>query len=198
VVVVGFVLNDVTEKLALTRFGGGQRGWQLARTARSAVERWLSGSAIASLLRGGVARWRFGRDVAMGARRAEDAQVRWLASDPPQLEQAWALTLGNLERLFAAARRRGTPAVLVVFPYAFQLARPDATVSPQRRLGAWARAHDVPCLDLLPALADGQGAELRWFLDSSHLSDAGHRRVARRLADFLAARGLPAQRSDGD
>jgi GDSL-like Lipase/Acylhydrolase family len=193
VVVVGFVLNDVTEKLALTRFGGAWQGWQLARTARSTLEYWLSGSAVVSLLRGGVGRWRFGRDVAAGARRAEGAQVRWLMSDPPELEGAWALTLGNLERLFATARRRRTPGVLVVFPYAFQLDRAEATASPQRRLAAWARAHHVPCLDLLPALADGEGAQDRWFLDASHLSEAGHRRVAQRLADFLAARGLPAR-----
>lgn len=182
--VLGFVLNDVTEKLALVRYGGTESGWQLARTARSRLDRWLSMSALATWLREGAAVLRFGSDVRLGAQAVETADVRRLVLEPESFPQAWRLTLHDVARIGELARARGVPCLLVIFPYRFQLADPTRTRAPQQRLLAFARTSDLASLDLLPLLAaEGDGA----FLDPSHLSVAGHalaaEAIARRILD---------------
>jgi hypothetical protein len=186
-VVVGFV----TEKLALVRYGGETRGWQLERTARGALDRWLSGSAVAAWLGDALARIRFGRDVSAGALREEAADVRRLARDPdaPAWRRAWSITTGNLDRIFALAASREIESMLVIFPYAFQLDAPARSGGPQRRLVAHALARGVPVLDLLPLLGARRGAAPD-FIDESHLSPEGHRAVAAALVDFVMVQEL--------
>jgi lysophospholipase L1-like esterase len=195
-VVVGFVWNDITEKLALIRYGGANRGWQLDRSSASALERWLSGSGLAALLRAAVARVRFGRDVSSGAARVEAASVARLAADPedPDLRRGWVTAFESLARIADEGAGSGARVVLVVFPYAFQLESPLATAGPQRKLLAWARARGLPSLDLLPVLLARARAERRpaadYFSDASHLSAEGHRVVSAGLAVFLTERAL--------
>jgi lysophospholipase L1-like esterase len=191
-VVIGFVLNDVTEKLALVRYGGTHEGWQLARTARGTLDRWLSMSALATLAREGAALLRFGSDVRLGAQAVETADVRRLVLEPESFPRAWRITLESVGRIAERARRRDVPCLLVIFPYAFQLEDPERTSAPQRRLLAFAGERELPALDLLPLLAE-QGRDA--FLDPSHLSPAGHARAARAIAErILAERWLPAPR----
>ncbi len=192
-VVLGFVLNDLTEPLSLVRYGGQGEGWQLARSARGALDRWLSASALATFLREGIARVRFGRDVRLGAWELEAFDVGRLVADPDAAlwERSWRITRSSLAGIFAGARQRGVPAVLVIFPYAFQLEAPERMASVQRRVAAMARAEGVPVLDLLPALAARRESAL--FLDASHLSPAGHAAVAELISDFLAPLLPPAQ-----
>lgn len=187
---VGFVLNDLTEPLSLVRYGGQGEGWQLARTARGALDRWLSASALVTVLRDGFALLRFGRDVRRGAEALETLDVRRLVAEPdaPLFERSWRIGESELARIFAAARERGVPVALVIFPYAFQLEAPQATAGPQRRLAAFAAAEGVPVLDLLPLLASAGGPPL--FLDGSHLSAAGHAAVAAALERFLDEQAL--------
>jgi len=182
-VVIGFVLNDVTEKLALVRYGGSERGWQLARTARSRLDHWLSRSALATAARESFAVLRFGRDVRLGAQAAEMGAVRRLVTDPASFERAWRITLDNVRRIVLSARERGIPSLLVIFPYAFQLEAPGELSGPQRRLVGFANGLGVLAVDLLPTLA-ALGAEAA-FLDGSHLSVEGHSRVAEVIADRI-------------
>ena len=200
-VLVGFVLNDVTEKLSLARFGGSDEGFQLARSARSRLDFWLSHSAIASVAREGIARFRFGEDVFIGAKRYEAAEVRWLAAHArdPRLRQAWRITLANLGGIFDLAEENGVRAALLVFPYAFQLEDPARTGEPQAMLREFAVARGIPHLDLLPALlaaaraapdADGRPDVHALYLDPGHLSPPGLRAAADAIADFLLEREL--------
>lgn len=196
VVVVGFVLNDVAEKLTLVRYGGTERGWQLARTARNRLDRWLSGSALFTVLREGAAMLRFGRDVRLGAAEVEMQAVRALSEQPdapsPQqtamertIERAWHITLGNLAAIFDTAKAHGIPGLLVVFPYRFQLEGPPDTEA-QQRLAAFAAERGTPFLDLLP-LFRSQHDPLRLMIDDSHLSVEGHalaaEAITRRVLD---------------
>lgn len=196
-VVVGFVLNDLTEPLSLVRYGGQGEGWQLARNARSALDRWLSASALATALREGFATLRFGRDVRRGAQVAETRDVMRLVAEPDAAlwERSWRITESELGHIFAAARERDVPVTLVVLPYAFQLEAPEATAGPQRRIVAFARSAGVPVLDLLPVLR-AHAAE-RPFLDASHLSAAGHAAAADALAAFLVEQALLPRRQGG-
>ena len=193
-VVVGFVLNDLTEPLSLARYGGAGEGWQLARSARGVLDRWFSASALVTALREGVAAVRFGRDVQRGAAWAEAGSVLKLVSQPDHAiwEKSWQIAESNLTRIFVSARERGVGAALVVFPYAFQLEAPRRTARPQRRLVAFAREQGVPVLDLLPLLAGRPGPPL--FLDASHLSEEGHAVVADLVGAFLLEQGLLAPR----
>jgi hypothetical protein len=185
----------VTEKLALVRYGGRHEGWQLARTARGAIDHWLSMSALATLAREGAAVLRFGSDVRLGAQAVETADVRRLVLEPGSFPRAWRITLENVARIAELARRRDIPSLLVIFPYAFQLEAPAATAAPQRRLVAFARTRDLPTLDLLPVLAE-QGPAA--FLDPSHLSPAGHARAAQAIAErILAERWLGTSQRSG-
>jgi lysophospholipase L1-like esterase len=186
--VVGFVLNDVTEPLSLVRYGGTGEGWQLARTARSTLDHWLSASALATAAREGVAVLRFGRDVRLGAQARETADVLALASGEggPGLERAWSIALSALGGIVDVAEREEIPLLLVVFPYRFQLDAPRALAGPQARVLAFAAERGVPALDLLPRLASA-GAET--FLDPSHLSPAGHALAADAIAARVLAEG---------
>jgi lysophospholipase L1-like esterase len=190
-VVVGFVLNDLTEPLSLIRYGGQGEGWQLARTARGTLDRWLSSSALVGVLRGGFARLRFGGDVVQGANELEAYDVRRLvaAPDAELWQRSWRSAEVSLAAIFRGARQRGVSAALVIFPYAFQLEAPEQLAAVQRRIAGVARAEGVPVLDLLPALAARREPGL--FLDASHPSPEGHAVAAELIAEFLAREALP-------
>jgi len=139
-VVVTFVLNDVTEKLDLARFGGTTEGYQLARTVRS-LPSWLAPvagntiKAIAML----AGRLQHGADPRAAATRSSLAAVKRLAEQPghPDDERAWALTLDNLAKLIAICRKNGVPVVLAIAPFRFQLRDPAGLSGPQRKLVAF-------------------------------------------------------------
>jgi len=200
VIVVGFVLNDITEKFSLLRFGGTSSGWHLSRVAQSRLDHWLSQSAIVSFAREGIAQFRFGADVFVGAQRYEAEEVRWLAAHArgERLRRAWEITFENLEKIFATASDHGIGAVLAVFPYAFQLDEPATTGAPQQMLREFAEARGIPYLDLMPALAaearagsESGGAGVRaLYLDPAHFSTRGNRAVGAAIAEFLRVRGL--------
>jgi lysophospholipase L1-like esterase len=195
--VVGFVLNDVAEKFALVRYGGTERAWQLVQTANGWLERWLSGSALVTVAREGAAMLRFGRDVRRGAAAEEMQAVRELSDTSPQYEQAieraWEITLGNLTGIFDSAEERGIPALLVVFPYSFQL-EAGANVEAQERLHRFAEGRGVPFLDLRPRFLDERDPA-RLMIDDSHLSVEGHALAASRIAERVLELGLLSTRA---
>lgn len=189
-VVVSFVLNDVTEKFDLARFGGSSEGFQLARSVRSRTSRWLSKTAIGVAGRRVVARLRFGSDATAGARDLSELRANQLALEPESdaVESAWKLTLPHLAEIFDFCRAREIPALLVAFPYTFQLANP-ALDAPQRRLENWAVQHEVEFIDLLPvfvsALTSSQQPPKHFFLDQDHPNPRGHAVAAAAIADGI-------------
>jgi len=188
--VVGFVLNDVTEKLTLVRFGGSERGWQLAQTAQGALDRWLSASALATWLREGFSVLRFGSDVRLGAVAEETRAVRQMSEEMEQvIEAAWSITLENLAGILDTASARRIPALIVVFPYAFQLDGDPAHQTAQRRLERFAAERGTPLLDLLPDFLRDEDPS-RLMLDASHLSVEGHALVGTLIAEYALERGL--------
>jgi len=127
------------------------------------------------------------------------------------LARAWASSLGVLERLVGLARARGVPIVLVVFPVEVQLDaaaieryRRDFGVAvpaealdgePQRRLRVFGAGHDVPVIDLLPALRAAGGDDLylrKGFVrfDPIHPSPRGHRIVGEAIHRAVVTDGL--------
>ncbi|HEX5131242.1 MAG TPA: SGNH/GDSL hydrolase family protein [Candidatus Krumholzibacteria bacterium] len=195
-VVVGFVLNDVTEMFHLPRFGGSDEAYQLRHAYASRADRLLSKSALfyelQNVIREVKARRRLGADVRLGAIQQENLEVESLMRNPdePAVRTAWDLALADLQHIVDGCRARGIPVLVVVFPFTVQLDDPAALSAPQRVIDAYANARGIPAVDLLPLLVDHMRSEgMRagdLFLDHDHLSEAGHRVVAGLVADAVA------------
>jgi len=194
-VVLAFVLNDVTEKLNLVRFGGSSEGFQLSNSYASRMERLASHSAIVQTARSLGARLRFGEDVREGARRQQRVEVRTLVDDPddPEIRKAWEMTAENLHGLFSLTREHDVPILLVLVPFRFQLDDPEGSSGPQQKAGAIASEAEVAVLDLLPVLAarmrDRGETPNDYYLDADHLTALGNEIVGRALADRIVREG---------
>src|SRR6185503_12454332 len=107
-VVLGFVLNDVA---AEGEAAGGRRR-PTSRQVRLSVDSrldWMANhSALVALARRIALSARFGRDVRLGAQRAELAEVRRLVESPerPEAQAGWEATRRDLERLTALCHER--------------------------------------------------------------------------------------------
>ena len=193
-VVLGFVLNDVTEKLRLVRFGGTDEGHQLASMTLTLFDRLANASSIVYFLRELQARRLFGGDVQRGARDREVFEVETLVRDPydPEIQAAWTLTLDNLGGLVDLCARHDLPLLLVVFPFTFQFEDPAALGVPQSILLDFARTRQVPSVDLLPRLGQMLNRDGRvptdYFFDVDHPTPAGSRVIAEIITQTIVER----------
>lgn len=201
-VVIGFVLNDVTEMFYLSRFGGADEGYQLRHSYTSTWDRVLSKSAlvyqIQNVTRELKARRKLGQDVRLGAIKQQALDVETLMQHPEQnnVKVAWDIALSDLQSIVDHCSAQNVSVLVVAFPFAVQLSDPDSLSAPQRVLAGYTAARNIPMIDLLPELvahahAHGLTAE-DLFVDHDHLSVEGHRVVAQllhpRIAAILAAR----------
>jgi lysophospholipase L1-like esterase len=209
-VLVGIVLNDVQ------RYDDFERG---ARPREASLEPGLARRVHGALL----ARSQLYYASAMATRSLlyrfhvldvadlYGSPLRAVRGESASLERAWASSLHVLERLVGLARARGLRVVLVVFPVEVQLDeaailryRRDYGVrvseraldgEPQRRLLAFGERHDVPVIDVLPALRAAGGTDLYLRtgairFDPVHFSPRGHRIVAETIHRALVERRL--------
>lgn len=194
-VVICFVLNDVTEKFGLVRFGGLGEGLQLSKTG-PALDRLLSKSGIMYLARKINAKIRFGRDVQKGATKREILDVHSLVERPDSrdVEAAWRITLRNLGKIFDLCRDKGISVILVVFPFSFQFSDVNNSSIPQAIVSQYAVEHGIPVIDLLPILSEKitkEGTKPEdYFLDHDHLSLVGSEVVAEIVSDFMSKERL--------
>jgi hypothetical protein len=195
VVVVGFVLNDVTEKFHLVKYGGDREGRQLRDSYSGWMDYLIGHSALAYQVRNLTlefkAKRRLGDDLRLGAIQQQALDVQTLIDHPDRdnVRLAWEVTLENLDRIREFCDENGWELMVVVFPFAMQLEDPEATAAPQQRLARWAQAGGVDHLDLLPVLSDELNARgvtaQAFFLDHDHLSVEGHAVVAKVIAERL-------------
>ena len=191
-VVVGFVLNDVTEKFELVRFGGSGLGWQLSHSYTSWFDRLADRSAIANRIRRIAERNRFGQDVRKGAKQKELLDVKSLVFSPDDqnVKEAWRATLAEVERIYTFCDERKLPVVMVVFPYRFQYDGADPSMLlPQQIVSEHARQNRTPVLDLFPLLGARMAQDGRktgdYFIDSVHLTPLGNQVVAEFISKFI-------------
>jgi hypothetical protein len=197
VVVVNFVLNDVTEKFTLVQYGGYEEPVQLRNSYYSWLDVILSHSALVYQVKNFAREWKarrvLGSDTQLGAIKKEIFDVETMMRHPndEHVQGAWKMTLENLQEIFDLCRERGVSTLLVIHPFAVQLDDPAALDAPQRQLGAYAREHGIRTVDLLPILRrhlDENGrTALSLYLDHDHLSIEGHRVAAAAIADTLSA-----------
>lgn len=181
-----FCLNDVTERYAaLAQYGGDTVFLGVdTRTGVPGLYGWMLRHSRAF---SGAVRWLMHR-----GRELQAYDVRKLARDElsPELEEAWALTLSELDGIRRLAESRRIPLLLVITPYQFQLEDPAGQNQPQRRLLAYAREHNLPAVDLLPFFARFTEHQplASLFNDANHFSIVGHELTAQVLAGDVARR----------
>ncbi len=194
-VVVGFVLNDVTERFQLQRFGGTQEGYQLTNSYYSWLDKLLARSGLVyqvrNITREVKARRRLGEDPRLGAVQQQLVEVRTLVDKPnsPGVVQAWEFVFDELDAIRATCIQRDMDLAIVIFPFAFQFADPDSLSAPQRTLSNWAQANGVPVFDLLPSLYrfknDNSVPADSLFFDDDHPTVYGSHIIADTLAAFV-------------
>ncbi len=193
-VVLGFVLNDVTEMFHLVKFGGAEEGFQMRHAASSWLERVLSKSAIAyevqNVTREVKAKRRLGEDLRLGAIKQQALEVETLMRRPDQanVKTAWDFALADLQKIADQCKRLDIPFVVVAFPFEVQLHDAMNLGTPQRVLFNYTQARNIEMIDLLPPLSAAVcGQEnVAPFLDEDHFSLEGHRMVAEQLAPVIA------------
>ena len=202
-VVVSFVLNDVTEKMGLTRFGGSGSSFQLMISINSRLQAFLSKSALFRFSKVMWGMMKYGKNMRAGAQEKEVLDVRYMVKHPQdsKVELAWNITLESLSKIYKYCDSRGIDVFLVVFPFTFQLADPGGLNGPQEIVTRHASEHGVPTLDLLPILAqkmaDDDLSPDDYFIDADHPTPAGSRFIAENLVKFISRETLVSPVQDG-
>ena len=121
-----------------------------------------------------------------------------LKTSPASMEKKWQRALGCLERIIRDCRQHRTPVAFVLIPDEFQVnpqVLSDALTAagrragdvdlslPQRRLQEFFAAHQVPCLDLLPAFGDLPNT---YAARDTHWNERGNALAAGCIAPWLA------------
>ena len=186
-VVVGFVLNDITEKFLLKRFGGIGIGSQLQETIKSKESRLRQNSSIYNALLNFIAEIKYGEDVKDGAKKREIVDLHKVVDNPynEKVLKAWELTLRNLEKIIIFCRKENIEVLMVVFPYTFQF--DNIQSSPQSRLKGFSEQQNISFIDMLPIFAEKLKTKKvsDYFLDESHLTYKGHEETAKTIADYI-------------
>ena len=215
-IAIGFFMNDVTKPF--TRVTG-------ATTAPHQLISVLSGSIAPNLaLRFMINETGFGRLIQLvrsyGHRRGEtdhwsldiaSMSAGEIANDT--LINGWRIVLTELEQIYATARSRDIPIVLMIFPGAPQLFEKDLQ-KPQKTLQAHAHKHNVDSIDFTTLLEEAINREIKqrfdsldkplpneedmrkvhklyrnkYYLDEVHFTEYGHREVSLILAQYMNQR----------
>ncbi|MFQ5718668.1 MAG: SGNH/GDSL hydrolase family protein [Acidobacteriota bacterium] len=185
-VLVGFCLNDVTERYTSLAAFGGPRYFMLDVDTAVGLS-WPRRAWLASAIREGGIRLLRG-----AARRGEGYRLRalWESPDDPRIREAWRTTLSEIDAAAVETSRLGVPVAVVIYPHARQVERDAGLETPQRTLVEHLDRRHVPELDLLPALRTSSLRMEQLFLDVTHLSVRGTEVAARRIAGYLVQANL--------
>ena len=126
------------------------------------------------LRRSALARW------LVNAKGREVHSVRELFERPesPAVRDGWRRVAQHLTQLRDDTLSDGCGLSVLIFPFRFQVENDPPEPIPQKRLFDLCIAGGIPCLDLRPALEPlGPAA----FVDQSHLSFAGAKKVAEEM-----------------
>jgi lysophospholipase L1-like esterase len=222
-IAVGFCMNDLVMPFVVdTRYGGvGSHRW-VTEAGGPIADYLINETGFGQTIQ----RLRARRTTRERAKREEIFNVRAVASqrrDSETYRPAWDLVLSSLEGIYDLAAEADVPVVLLIFPFDFQLLRPELR-EPQRILIEHAAAHGVVAIDFTEIFRDliyddpdrmaalerdgrspGEIKELlqpkidEYFLDADHFTDRGHRVVAAALIEHLIESGTvgpPAPRTD--
>jgi len=149
-VAVGFCMNDVVEPFVVDRNLGGT-GLDYHEITQ------VPGAFFGYLLNetgfGRLVQQRRLKSTSLDAEvRKEVYNVTYMAShlhDDPRMEEAWRMTLADLDAIYAFAKNNDTEVVLLIFPYVLQFLN-DQLKTPQQRLVEHGREQGVDVIDFTP------------------------------------------------
>jgi lysophospholipase L1-like esterase len=195
-VLLGFCLNDVTERYTSNAAWGGGRFFM------GNVDTTVGMHPLERLWRSSAIRDAIGRLLQTSAKRGEAYRMTriWTAPESAAIREAWDTVFGELDRLAAAVAADGIPFDVVLFPIASQLVEAGPSRLPQDGLLAHlaqlapvdseGEERGVRCLDLLEPLrvrAAENGGRERLFLDETHFTPLGARLAAAEIQRFLTS-----------
>jgi lysophospholipase L1-like esterase len=186
VVLLGFVLNDITERYSeIAAYGGVSSIFGIDMTDQLGLLRrlWRRSAITELFLRG--ARWADARREEYNVARLFER--RW----DPKIQAAVATVEEELRTFHRLCQEAGVPCLLIIFPYAAQIDHPELGDRIQQHLLASAAEHDLPALDLLPIfrqVAAEQDQPL--FMDANHPTPLGNMVAAEAILSRLTAAGL--------
>ena len=171
-IILQFSLNDVVERYSAFAQYGGDNVFLGVDTRK------LIPGIHGRLIRNSRAYEALIRLLMSLGRNQQEYKVRKMASDQlsQDLKSAWALTLSEIEGINEIAVENGTPLMIVIAPYHFQLGRSQKTNQPQKVLLKYGRDNDIPVVDLLPHFESAyqQNRNIPLFKDANHFSIIGH------------------------
>ena len=98
------------------------------------------------------------------------------------------------KQIFAHCQANQSKAVLITYPFGFQVREKNISSIPQTILLQFASENQIPALDLLPllnrAMEEKHLTPDEIFIDHCHFTVRGHQIVARLIADFLTSANL--------
>lgn len=123
----------------------------------------------------------------------------------PELIQRWGnqgitLMQESLDRIVALARRRGVSLHMVIYPWPYQIeagrATPQAPSIMEERLADYCSSRGVPLINLYPVFLAREDWRDLFVPGDVHWSPAGHRLVARAIAQELQLVPAPLRAAD--
>lgn len=177
-VILQFWVNDVVDRYRTMAAFGGDNVF-LGIDTRAACHGFASLSRYSRIVE------TITRFKQRQGRNFEEFQVKNLVKDKlsPEIEEAWRVTLKDIREMKRICDNAKIPMLLLIAPFAFQLAAPEKSNQPQRRLKAFALKNGIECLDLLPLFAKHKNEKL--FADADHFAKRGHEIAANALKNKL-------------
>jgi hypothetical protein len=185
-VLLGFCLNDVTERYTSNAAWGGTRFFMhnvdTSAGLRPIRKLWQATAMRDALVEG----------LRSSAKRVEAYRVSRLWTDPDaaHIRRAWETVFEELDRLSADVEADGAFFSVVIFPVASQLGSDARPRLPRDRLVSRLEQRGIHYLDLLEPLRAGRARREEIFLDTTHFTASGARIVAGEIRRYLASAGL--------
>lgn len=177
IVIVGFVLNDVIDRLHHPIWiSRGERFMQNYCALYYCLR------AVYLEARKRIARRRTPENIKNLVMSGDDA--------PREMKEVWELVLSDLGSIQEVCRKSGAHFLLVVFPCTYQLAEPPEKAAAQQKILIYCRERGIHVIDVLTAFREKERGGVSLFSDDLHLSERGHRETAKEIMNALASKGI--------
>lgn len=103
--------------------------------------------------------------------------------------EGWHSLKNTLLEMHESLHENGIPFVIVIFPYAHQLALDTKDNIVQNDLLKFCQDHDIPCLDLFPSYKQNSQS-IHWDKEGIHPDEGGHKIAGESIYNYLVEQKL--------
>ena len=182
-VILGFFLNDVTERYSTVAAYGGSQFFLNVDTS-------ISLSPIKKIWQKTAIREALVKVLKISAKRGENyrAEKLWKTPDASHIRLAWDVVFQELDLLAENVKQQGSNFIVVIFPYRVQLENYNQLNIPQIVLIEHLIRKRIPFLDLLPHLAQSKIDPKLLYWDANHFNAFGAFIASKHISNFLLKR----------